>query len=219
MKILIVEDEARIAAAIKKGLELELHVVDHAADGEAGYDLASEGAYDLVILDLMLPKLDGLTLCRKLRQMREAVPILMLTAKDLVSDKVTGLDAGADDYLAKPFDFAELVARVRALTRRPRPLPPSQLTVGNLHLDPINFQVSRADLPIHLTRKEFSLLEFLVRNTGQVLSKSKIITHVWEYEANILENTVEVYIRSLRHKLGDPGLIHTVRGFGYRLAA
>lgn len=222
MKILVIEDEHRIANTIKKGLEQEHYVVDVAYDGNAGYDLASSEDYDLILLDLMLPEMDGVTLCRKLRQTGNHVPVLMLTAKGQTDDKVTGLDAGADDYLTKPFSFEELLARIRALGRRPKTALDSQLTVGDLTLNTKTYKVSRAGKPIELSNKEFTLLEYLMRNAGSIRTKEQIITHVWDYEADILPNTVEVYIRNLRNKIdypftGKKPLITTIRGFGYKI--
>lgn len=217
MRILVVEDEHRIATAIKKGLEQERYSVDVAYDGVLGYDQASTEDYDLIILDLMLPQMDGLTLCKKLRRQEIHTPVLMLTAKGQLGEKVAGLDSGADDYLVKPFAFSELVARIRALIRRPPMLINSVILVGNLELDTVNFTVKRNGKPLSLTKKEFSLLEYLARNAGRILSKNNIISHVWDYDADVLDNTVEVYIRSLRRKLGLPNIITTLRGFGYKL--
>jgi len=222
MRILVVEDEHRIANTIKKGLELERHAVDVAYDGVVGFDLASTEEYDIILLDIMLPGMDGLTVCRNLRQKQVHTPILMLTARGQVGDKVEGLDSGADDYLTKPFSFEELLARIRALSRRPKSAASSVLTVGDLVLDPKQYQVRRADTPIKLSGKEFSLLEYLMRHPGKILTKEQIITHVWNYDADVLPNTVEVYIRNLRSKIDHPfsgqkALINTVRGFGYRL--
>jgi len=217
MRILVVEDDHRIAATIKQGLEDERYAVDLAYDGETGLDLASSESYDCLILDLMLPKLDGLTLCQTLRKSSNHTPILMLTARDGLSDKVSSLNSGADDYLTKPFAFEELLARLRALTRRPRALLSSALTLKDLILDPQKFTVTRGVNSITLSKKEFSLLEYLLRHPGRVFSKSQLIAHVWDYDADILVNTVEVYVKNLRAKLGTPSLIHTIRGFGYKL--
>jgi len=222
MRILVIEDEHGIAGAIKKGLEQERHVVDVEYDGEAGYDLASEGVYDLIILDLMLPKMDGITVCQKLRSDNIHTPILMLTARGQLSDKVKGLNSGADDYLVKPFAFVELLARLRALTRRPKQILSNTISVGDLTIDLVSFQVTRQGKEISLSKKEFSLLEYMVRNQGLVLTKEQIINHVWDYDADILDNTVEVYIRNLRQKIDKPfkyPLIHTLRSFGYKIEA
>ncbi len=224
MRILVVEDEHRIAQSIKKGLEQEHYAVDVSYNGIEGFDLASTEDYDVIILDLMLPHMDGITLCRELRKKNIHVPILILTAKGQVQNKIEGLDAGADDYLTKPFSFEELLARIRALSRRPSNTVPTILTVGDLRLDTKNFLVARNDVAIHVSSKEFSLLEYLMRHAGQTVSKEQIISHVWDYEADILPNTVEVYIKNLRNKIdttsfGRDPLIQTVRGFGYKIEA
>ncbi|HLB60140.1 MAG TPA: response regulator transcription factor [Patescibacteria group bacterium] len=224
MKLLIIEDEQRIALAIKKGLEQEAYVVDVAHDGEKGYDLAATGDYTVIILDLMLPKLDGITLCRKLRTEEKIhTPILMLTAKGDIESKVSGLNTGADDYLAKPFAFAELLARVRALARRPRKAIEQVLALDDLTLNTITYDVRRSKMSIALSKKEFVLLEYLLRHRGTVLSKEQIMNSVWSYNADILPNTVEVYMGYLRNKIDrafpkSKPLIRTVRGFGYKLA-
>ncbi len=222
MRILVVEDEHRIAASIKKGLEQERFAVDLAYTGPDGYDLAASEDYDLIILDLMLPGLDGLEICRKLRAEKNHTPILILTAKGQIQDKVTGLDTGADDYLSKPFSFEELLARIRALSRRPKNTLEVILKHNDLTLDTINYTVTRAGIPIRLSGKEFALLEYLLRHASKILTKDHIIAHVWNYDADILPNTVEVYIRNLRRKIdipfkGKSPLINTVRGFGYKL--
>jgi DNA-binding response OmpR family regulator len=222
MRILLVEDERRIAQSIKKGLEQERYAVDMVFDGIQGYDMASTEEYDCVVLDIMLPGMDGISLTSKLRKDKVRSPILMLTAKSQIPDKVRGLDAGADDYLTKPFSFEELLARIRALTRRPAENLTTQLVVEDLMLDVTNFTVTRSKKTIHLTHKEFALLEYLMRRPGVIHSKDQIMAHVWDYDADILPNTVEVYIRNLRNKIDVPfpskkPLISTVRGFGYRL--
>jgi two-component system, OmpR family, response regulator len=224
MKILVVEDEHRIAQTIKKGLELEHHVVDLAYTGSDGYDLASSEEYELLILDRMLPEMDGVTLCKTLRQEQNHVPILLLTAKSQIEDKVEGLDAGADDYLTKPFSFEELLARVRALTRRPKKALSAILSVEDLQLSPATFEVTRAGKKVELSSKEFALLEYLLRHAKKIVSKQQIINNVWNYDSNVLPNTVEVYIKNLRNKIDVPfkeqkPLIITVRGFGYRIGA
>ncbi|KKU82438.1 MAG: Two component transcriptional regulator, winged helix family [Microgenomates group bacterium GW2011_GWA2_47_8] len=223
MRILIVEDEHRIATALKQGLQQEHYVVDIAFDGTSGYDMASEGFFDLLILDLMLPGKDGLTILKDLRAKKVHTPVLILTAKGQTEDKITGLNAGADDYLVKPFSFEELLARVRALTRRPKNLISELLSVSDLNLDTKTYQVERAGKTISLSNKEFTLLNFLIEHQGNILSKDQIISHVWNYDADILPNTVEVYIRSLRRKVdlpfkNKPALIKTVRGFGYKIS-
>lgn len=222
MRILVVEDEHRIANAIKKGLEQEQFTVDVAYTGTDGYDLASEEDYDLVILDRLLPGMGGIDICRKLRTAKIHTPVLMLTAKGQIQDKVEGLNAGADDYVTKPFSFEELLARVRALTRRPKHTLPTVLRVTDLRLDTQTYEVKRGGRSISLSSKEFQLLEYLMRHTRMVVSKDQVIAHVWNYDADILPNTVEVYVRKLRSKLDIPftkskPLIATVRGFGYKL--
>jgi DNA-binding response OmpR family regulator len=222
MKILIVEDEHRIANTIKKGLEQEHYVVDVAYDGIEGFDLASSEPYDLIILDLMLPGRDGMTICRDLRTGGNHTPILILTAKGQIRDKVEGLNCGADDYLTKPFSFEELLARIRALSRRPKTPIQTKLAVKDLTLDLQTFRVARGKTEIRLTSREFALLEYMMRNHGKILTKNAISSHVWNYEADILPNTVEVYIKNLRSKIDVPfknkkPLLTTVRGFGYTI--
>ena len=216
MRILVVEDEHRIATSIKKGLEQEKYAVDVAYTGTDGYDMASSEDYDLILLDLMLPGMDGLTICKKLRIDTVHTPILMLTARGQTEDKITGLDTGADDYLSKPFSFEELLARIRALSRRPQKTVNNTMSVGNMTLDNKTFEVKRAGKLLPISSKEFSLLEYFMLHPQQILSKEQIIAHVWNYDADILPNTVEVYIRNLRQKIGHD-LITTVRGFGYKL--
>lgn len=223
MRVLIIEDEHKIANSIKKGLEQETFAVDVAFDGESGYDLASTEKYDVIILDLMLPKIDGITLCKNLRKENIHIPIIILTARDSVDEKVEGLNAGADDYLPKPFSFTELLARIRALSRRPKQSLDTVLKSKDLTLDTRNLEVKRGATPIDLSKTEFSLLEYLMRNIGKVVTKDQIIEHVWDYDADILPNTVEVYIGYLRNKLERPfknktKIIKTVRGFGYKIA-
>lgn len=218
----MVEDEHKIADSIKKGLEQELYAVDAVYDGASGFDLADSEDYDLIILDRLLPGMDGIEIIRKLRADKNHVPVLMLTARGQVQDKVEGLDAGADDYLAKPFAFDELLARVRALSRRPKKTLESIIVIGDLSVNSITHEIDRGGKPIKLSAKEYSLLLFLARNQNQVLTKPEIISHVWNFDADILPNTVEVYMGYLRNKidkpfLGKPALIQTVRGFGYRL--
>lgn len=224
MKVLVVEDEHKIANSIKKGLEQENYVVDIAYDGSEGFDLASAEKYDLIILDLMLPGMDGMEICEKLREQKNQTPILVLTAKGQLEDKVEGLNSGADDYLVKPFAFIELLARIRALTRRPLKIISPILTVGNLTLNTQTFEVKRGNKSIKLSRKEYALLEYLMRQDGKTIGKYQIIEGVWDYDANILPNTVEVLIGCLRNKIDrpfskKPKLIHTVRGFGYKIDA
>jgi len=222
MRILVVEDEHQIANSIKKGLEQESFAVDVAYEGIEGYDLAASEDYDAMVLDLMLPGMDGMEICKKLRTDKIHTPILILTAKGQLEDKVEGLNAGADDYLVKPFAFEELLARIRALVRRPKAANGTILTVADLTLNPLIFEVKRAGKEIRLSSKEFSLLEYLMRHPGQIFTKDQIIGHVWNYDADILPNTVEVYIGYLRNKIDrsfpkKPVLIHTVRGFGYKI--
>jgi DNA-binding response OmpR family regulator len=222
MRILVVEDEHKIANSIKKGLEQESMAVDVAYTGSDGYDFASTEEYDLLIFDILLPGMDGISICKKLRSGNIHTPILMLTAKDQITDKVEGLNAGADDYLTKPFAFEELLARIRALVRRPQKNIGNVLVVEDLSLDTLTFEVKRSRKPIRLSSREFALLEYLMRHPNIILTKEQIINHVWNYDADILPNTVEVYIGYLRNKIDKPyadkpALIQTNRGFGYKL--
>ncbi len=222
MKILIVEDEHKIANLVRQGLEQERYTVDVAYDGTTGYDLASDGSYDLIILDRLLPGIDGLTICGNLRKDRNDSPILMLTAKTQIMDRVEGLNCGADDYLTKPFAFEELLARIKALARRPKNTAGDILKVEDLTMDINSYEVKRGEKHINLSSREFALLEYLMRHQNKTLSKEQIIDHVWNYDANILPNTVEVFIGYLRNKIDKPfknkkPLINTVRGFGYRI--
>lgn len=222
MKILIIEDEKMIGNALKKGLEQEKFIVDLATTGTEGFDLAESEKYDLLILDLMLPGMDGLTICRKLRQENDMVPILMLTAKSQLQDKVTGFHDGADDYLTKPFAFEELLARVKALLKRPRVRLDDTIKVGDIVLNTSTFEVSINNQVVQLSKKEFSLLEFLMRHEGQVVTKELLISQVWEFESDVLPNTVEVTIRHLRQKIDhvyfqNSNVIKTIRGYGYKL--
>lgn len=216
MKILVVEDEHKIANSIKKGFEQESWVCDLAFDGDEGYDLAISESYDVIILDLMLPKMDGISISKNLRKENIHTPILMLTAKGEIVDRVIGLDSGADDYLVKPFAFEELIARVRSLSRRPQKIINAKLQMLNLELDTKTQEVKQNNKTIELSKKEYQLLEYLMKNKNKVLSKDNIISHVWDYESNILPNTVEVFVKYLRNKLGKE-TIKTVRGFGYKL--
>ena len=223
MRVLIVEDNPKIANSIKKGLEQESFAVDIALNGIKGFDLAVVEDYDIIILDLMLPGMDGMEVCRKLRlEEKINTPILMLTAKNQLEDRVEGLNIGADDYLAKPFAFEELIARIRALTRRPKKTLNNTLKTSDLELDSANQDVKRAGKAISLSKKEFSLLEYLLRNKNKITSKQELINHVWDYNADILPNTVEVYIGYLRNKIeksfkNKPKLIKTIKGFGYKI--
>ncbi len=224
MRILLVEDEHKIANAIKRGLEQETYAVDVAYEGEKGLAEALSGDHDLMILDRMLPgRTEGLEIARQARIHNIHTPILMLTAKDQIRDRVAGLNAGADDYLAKPFAFEELLARIRALLRRPQESTGNVLKIGDLTLDTITYEVERAGKQITLSAKEFALLQYMMRNQNRALSKENIITHVWDFDADILPNTVEVYVGYLRNKIDKPHkgseLLHTMRGFGYKLSA
>lgn len=220
MKILVVDDEKRIAKSIKQGLEMDGYAVDVEHDGEDGYNAARADDYDLIILDVMMPIMDGLEVAKKLRADGNKTPILMLTAKDQNKDIVEGLDSGADDYLPKPFSFEVLGARVRALLRRPQDVLDDVLTVRDLELDVVNHTTKRTGKDIKLSSKEFAILEYLLRNKNQILSKQNIMTHVWDFDADILPNNVEVFINYLRNKIDKPfagtePIIQTVRGFGY----
>ncbi|MFC1647113.1 response regulator transcription factor [Patescibacteria group bacterium] len=222
MRILVIEDEHRIASSIKKGLLQEAYTVDVVYDGASGYDLASTEDYDAIILDLMLPEMDGLMVCKNLRNEGVHTPVLILTARGQISDKVKGLNVGADDYLTKPFSFEELLARIRALTRRPKSIDKDVLKVSDLILDAKSFEVKRGDKEIFLSKKEFIFVEYMMRNGGKILTKDQIISHVWDYDADILPNTVEVYIKNIRTKIDVPfknrkSLIHTIRGYGYKM--
>lgn len=223
MRILVVEDEHKIARALKRALEQENYAVDVVYDGDEGYAMATTEPYDAAIIDRMIPgDYDGLAIVRQMRQNKIHTPVLLLTALGSVKDKTEGLDAGADDYLVKPFALEELLARVRALLRRPETAQSTVLTAGDLTLDTVNFDVKRAGQTINLTAKEFALLEYMLRNQNRPLSKDLIIQHVWDYDADVLPNTVEVYIKYLRSKIDAPfdtPLIHTLRGFGYKISS
>lgn len=220
MRILVVEDEKKIADFIKRGLKEEGYAVDVAYDGEEGLFLARTNEYDMLLLDLMLPKLDGISLCRKLKASNILTPVIMLTAKDTVRDKVVGLDSGADDYLTKPFAFEELLARIRAILRKSDSHVTTTLKVSDLELDLITHKVKRGDKDIELTAKEYSLLEYMMRNTGTIVTRTMISEHVWDIDFDTFTNVIDVYINYLRNKI-DSGfrkkLIHTVRGRGYIL--
>ncbi len=220
MRILVVEDEKKVSSFIKKGLEEESYAVDAAFDGEEGLNLATQGNYDLIILDVMLPKMDGLQLLEKLRAKRIPTPVMLLTARDTIEDRVKGLDTGADDYLPKPFAFTELLARVRALLRRASNSRAAVLKVDNLTLDPVSREVKRTGKKIDLTAKEYALLEFFMRNVGKILTRTVISEHVWDMNFDSSTNIVDVYVNHLRNKIELPGekkLLHTVRGVGYVL--
>lgn len=221
MRVLVVEDEHKIANSIKRGLELEKWAVDVCYDGDSGYDLASSEEYDILILDVALPGLSGIEICKKLRENAVHTPILILTAKGQLGDKVEGLNSGADDYLTKPFAFEELLARIRALGRRPKDNIGTVLTFDGLSLNTLTYEVIRDGKKIMLSSREFALLEYLLRNPNRVISKDQIINHVWDYDSDILPNTVEVYMGYLRNKIDRPfgakPIINTVRGFGYKI--
>ena len=222
MRILIIEDEHRLSNIIKKGLTENGFAVDQAFDGEEGQYLAESEQYDLIVLDIMLPKLDGIELCRQLRQKNLKIPVLMLTARSTTDDKVAGLDSGADDYMTKPFSFIELRSRVHALIRRSHQSASPTLTAADLELDPLKHIVKRGERVINLTPKEFAILELLLRHTGEVVSRTTIIEHVWDYNFDGMSNIVDVFVASLRKKI-DSGtkakLIHTIHGIGYRVGS
>lgn len=221
MKILVIEDELKLANALSRGLKQENYAVEVYNDGNEGLSAALHGEYDLMIIDRMLPGKEGVEIVKEVRSKGIKTPIIILTAKGQVRNRVEGLDAGADDYMVKPFSFEELLARMRALLRRPTETVDNVLKVGDLTLDTGRLEVRRGKKRIKLTSTEYALLEYLMRNEGRTLSKDKIIGHVWDFDADILPNTVEAYIGSLRRKIDKPfpgpDLIHTLRGFGYRL--
>lgn len=220
MRILVVEDEKKVASFIQRGLEEEDFTVDVAHDGEEGVAMGESIAYDLILMDVMLPKKDGLTAVRELREKNIETPILCLTAKDTVEDIVSGLDVGSDDYLTKPFAFAELVARVKALIRRGTQDRGAELHFADLRLDPVTHRVWRDNTEIDLTAKEYALLEYFLRNANQVLTRTMIAEHVWDYTFDSFTNIIDVYVNYLRKKVDrnfDKKLIHTVRGIGYVL--
>lgn len=224
MRILVVEDEVKIASAIKRGLEMKGYAVDAVYDADAGLSYARDSDYDLVVLDRMLPgSMDGVELCRIVRSEGGSVPILMLTARGTIGDKIEGLNSGADDYLVKPFSYDELIARVKALLRRPPIHTGTVIKIDNLAVDTTNYKVKRGETDIKLSSKEFALLEYLLHSQGRVVTKDMIINHVWDEDAYVLPNTVEVYMGYLRNKIDRPfpkrkPLLHTLRGFGYKLA-
>jgi len=222
VRILLVEDEARVAGFIARGLREQAYAVDRAMDGEEAVYLASVNEYDLIVLDVMLPKKDGYTVCRELRAAGLRAPILMLTARDAVDDRVAGLDAGADDYLVKPFDFKELLARMRALLRRSGAPRPAVARVADLTLDTASHAVERGGRRVSLTAKEYALLEFLVLHEGRVVGREQIAQHVWDEAFDPFSNVIDVYVKRLRAKVDAgfrPRLIHTRRGEGYILSA
>jgi len=218
MRILLIEDEKKVASFIQRGLEAEHYHVDVAHDGETGLLQLFDNEYDALILDVMMPKRDGLSVLREMRMRKLAIPVLMLTARDTVADKVTGLDQGADDYLTKPFAFEELLARLRALLRRGSSASSPELTLADLRLDLVTHQVTRAGKRIDLTAKEFALLEFFLRQPGRVLSRALIAQHVWGVDFDTFTNVIDVYVNYLRKKIDaefEPKLLYTIRGVGY----
>jgi heavy metal response regulator len=220
MRLLVIEDEKKVARFIKKGLEEEGYAVDLAFDGEEGLAMVLDQVHDLIILDIALPKIDGLQVLKKLRERNVRTPVLLLTVRATIEDKVLGLDSGADDYLTKPFVFQELLARIRALLRRKAEAEPPLLRVEDLVLDPARHMVTRGGERIDLTSKEFALLEYLMRNAGRVLTRAMISEHVWDYDFDTETNIIDVYVNYLRRKIdsgGEKKLIHTVRGSGYVL--
>lgn len=223
MRVLVVEDERKIATYVKRGLEEGAYAVDLAYTGREALEWVEVVDFDLIVLDILLPEMDGLAVCRELRRRGVGTPVLMLTARDAIDDRVAGLDAGADDYLVKPFALRELQARLRALARRSNDAPKTPvLQLADLTLDTRTHRAKRGDRPIALTAKEYAVLEYLMRHPDQVLTRDMISEHVWNYDVYHQSNVVDVYIRNLRRKIDDPAelkLIHTVRGTGYRLSA
>jgi len=222
MRVLVIEDEAKMAALIRRVLTAERHVVDVAPDGVTGAALAERGPYDVIVLDRMLPDVDGVTLLRLLRTKRVVTPVLMLTALGAVEDRVDGLDAGADDYLPKPFAFAELIARIRALGRRSAVVPEKRLRAGDLSLDELRHVAQVGDRTVDLSAREFALLGYLIRHSGQVMTRQQILDAVWGAEPDVYSNVVDLYVHYLRRKLGELGRaerLRTVRGVGYTLRA
>jgi len=220
MRILVIEDEKKVASFIKKGLEEEFYAVDAALNGKEGFELASTEEYDLIVLDIMLPYMDGFTITKELRKKGILTPILLLTVKETIQDKVEGLDSGADDYLTKPFAFEELLARIRALLRRKEQIKSTNLKIGNLVLDLQSHKVTIDEKEIILTPKEYSILEYLMRNKNRVISRTKLVEHVYDYHFDTETNIIDVYINKLRSKVDlDPNkpLIQTVRGAGYMI--
>lgn len=220
MRVLVVEDNHRLNASLQMNLAHEGYSVDTAYDGQEGQDLAELTSYDLIILDILLPVKDGLEVCRDLRRRRVHTPILLLTARDSVDDRVQGLDCGADDYLVKPFAMRELLARLRALLRRQQPYKNARLEIGGLMVDPVTHSVEREGCPIELTPREFALLEYMMYHPNQVVTREMIEQHIWNYDFECESNVIDVYVRRLRRKIDDPfamKLLTTIRGVGYRL--
>jgi DNA-binding response OmpR family regulator len=222
VRLLVVEDEHKLASVLKRGLEEQGYAVDIAYDGEDGLALATAAPYDLIVLDVMLTRLDGFAVCHALRAQHTHTPVLMLTARDAVDDRVAGLDSGADDYLTKPFAFRELLARIRALLRRDGHARDRVLRVADLEVDTVSHEVRRGGKPIELTSKEYAILEYFLRNPNRVLTRTQIAEHVWDYDFVSMSNVIDVYVGYLRRKLGDdtePRLFRTIRGTGYQLKA
>jgi DNA-binding response OmpR family regulator len=220
MRILVIEDEIKLANAIKRALEIKKYAVDVCTDGISGFDMAVGEDFDLILLDVMLPGMDGMTVCKKMREEGKTTPILMLTAKGQINDKVTGLDIGADDYMVKPFSFEELFARIRALIRRPKHVTQTVLKIKDITLNSTSYTVKRNTTPIQLSTKEFAILEYLMRFKNTVVSRDQLVNHVWNYDADVLPNVVEVHIKHLRDKIDAPFLekvIQTIRGRGYMI--
>jgi len=221
MRLLLVEDDRRLVRALRRVLEEERYVVDEAFDGPDGEELARAGEYDFIVLDWMLPGRDGIAVCKNLRRSKVATPILMLTARDTVENRVEGLDAGADDYLVKPFASIELLARLRSLGRRRTvEIPESRLSVNGLQMDLLHHQVTRDDRSIELTAREFALLEYFLRHPGQALTRTQILAAVWRYDTEVVSNVVDIYVHYLRDKIDhgfEKKLLHTIRGVGYAL--
>ena len=219
MQILVVEDEPRMASLLQRTLEEEGHHVVLSSDGRDGFEIARGSAFDVIVLDVMLPGMDGVSVARKLREGRNQTPVLLLTARDTPADIVKGLDSGADDYLTKPFSIDILLARLRAISRRGAVPRPVQLEIADVRLDPASHRVTRGGAPVNLTTREYQLLELLMRNRNRAVSRDTILESVWGFSSEVTENNVEVFVRQLRMKVdtGEPKLIHTVRGFGYRM--
>lgn len=221
MRILLIEDEKKLSQTIKAGLVEAGFAVDQAFDGEEGLYLAETETYDCIILDIMLPKLDGLTVCRNIRKKSITTPLLILTAKERLDDKVAGLDAGADDYLTKPFEFAELRSRIHALLRRSHNHVQGTIRIGDLSLDPSGHTVTQDGNPVPLTAKEFAILEFLARHKDETVTRTQILEHTWDYNFDSMSNVIDVFIAAIRKKIDKPGqprLIHTIRGVGFKLS-
>jgi DNA-binding response OmpR family regulator len=220
MRVLVVDDDRKLAGMVRRELEEQGYAVDVAHDGEEGLGCADAGVYDLILLDVVMPGLDGVTVCRRLRERKVGTPVLMLTARDGVEDRVGGLDSGADDYLVKPFNFRELGARVRALVRRGSAAKDTVLRVGDVEVDTLAHEVRRGEQPVELTSKEYAILEYFLRNPNRVLTRTQIAEHAWNYDFEAESNIIDVYVGNLRRKLDDHGdapLLRTVRGVGYKL--